>query len=707
MAQIIFLIFLILYYPIVTRLYSYLLNGNKNLAIASTIATTPLFLSLFLYTIFYFLPSYPQSFYLTILATPAIALNFILKSKFTFPKVTKLNFSQIPKVYITLLAIPILLITMRIWFWPINWDDQIYYIEQAYSIGQERSLETFLNWGTFKNNQLIYNINPSIRPGLPLIYSLSSLVSGNLTDTTLFSQTITFYYFIVFIVIFTIFLRLVDPKHYSINSLIGIFLVFTSYLFVNLTVLGFKEIIIVCLMLLSILRYHQLTTDPSIKLFVYLGILFGFMSYINYSGSLLACMFIVQTFFVINSKIIQKLARLLLFTFILTLVSGLEFIYFFNVLTNGKITNITVKQVLVQSYNKIRQFNSTSTGLKPTAVEPATRPSEYRSYGINTAVDVYSKGKLQGFFQIQYYGIIFLVFLATVVLFYQPLVSNQLTRTVLIFITLFFLIFIDIFGLNKHKYAEILTVSHKYTAFLVPFVSILISSQWHNWKILISRLNTKILMLTLAAMIVTGALFSTYPELIYGIVKIIIPIHSTESHYFQVIKNGGFELLFIGLILSVYFLINKKNSIDEIKHIYILIIFVLSPFLLFFDSNFGIYNTLFKSFSSYSQKLLLIPGWESLYTPINYLNSLPPDSKFLFINTNTNQLGIHLRISAHNTNYTSVPVAKPDSYNRISNMVKQTKSEYLIVHPDQFQFPRHQLMIQTNDFSVYKINFPN
>jgi hypothetical protein len=132
-----------------------------------------------------------------------------------------------------------MLILARMWLWPINWDDQIYYIEQAYSIGQDKSVDRFINWGFFKNDQLQFQINPSIRPGLPLLVSLSGYFSDQHSDTVIFSRMVTFYYFCLLL----LFIIFIAKKKWPTAVLLTI----SCYIFTNLTIFGFKELILILL----------------------------------------------------------------------------------------------------------------------------------------------------------------------------------------------------------------------------------------------------------------------------------------------------------------------------------------------------------------------------------------------------------------------------------------------------------------------------
>jgi hypothetical protein len=100
---------------------------------------------------------------------------------------------------------------------------------------------------------------------------------------------------------------------------------------------------------------------------------------------------------------------------------------------------------------------------------------------------------------------------------------------------------------------------------------------------------------------------------------------------------------------------------------FFLFIFFLSPFLFFYNSNFGLKNTFAYSFDNNSVKLGKIIGWEDLYLPLKELNALPRDRKILFVSQPIGSIDIYLNLPMNNI-YTTADLPEPKDLSVIKKM---------------------------------------
>ena len=694
MAQLLPILIIILAMPIIFRLFSRVFTLSASNSLLSTLTISPLAVSLVLYNTYHFYPNLSGSTYLFWLTLTLVFINLLIRPKIKLINIQSIQINNSTKIILALLFTILFLCTLRIFFWPINWDDQIYYVEQGYTFGRDRSLDRFQHWRFFRNTQLNFQTNPAIRPALPILYSLASLTSNNLSDTVKLSQIISYYYFVIFILIFVYYVSRIDRKKYITQSIVGLFFVFTTYLFVNLTVFGFKELIIICILLLSLIHTERLFSHPQTKDYIYLSILFGLMSFINYSGSLFACMFVIQSFFQIKSTFLKKILSFLIFTTFLIVFSGLEFPYFLSMATNINPQEINLSKI----QNIISPFQPIKTTIIPTA-----DTSELNLYHITNTFDIYIKGKLQGYFQYQYYGLIFLLFLLVIFINSKSLIKNFYTRQLILFILFYHIIVFDIFGLNHHEYASVLTVSQKYTVLLVPLISLVISASWNKVDCYLTNINHHRFIIILSILSLIGCSIFIAPELILQQINHFIPILSSHNHYLTLIKLTGISIFVTTAIAGTIQRISKNNYQTPI----VLVVIFYVPFLIIFNSNFGIYNTIFKSSATESTKLVNIPGWESLYSTINFINSQNKQNTFLLVNGNISQLGIHLHIPATNFSLLNDAIPNHISLFDINNFIKLNHPNFLIVKPFLFNLTQYELVHLTADYAIYHVTPPN
>lgn len=700
-------------------------NGHS---ITSSLIISPMLLSLILFYLFLFFPNQNKITYVSFFLLAIIPL-FLFKSKQIsrdiswlrepIKKAVRHRRGIFSNILIGLLGFVFLLCGLRIFFWPINWDDQIYYIEQAYAIGQERTLETFQNWGVFDNGILRHQMLPAIRPGLPLLYSFSTLFSTRLSDSVLFSQFMTFYYMVILVGILIYLASRINRKNVVENTLITLLLIFTTYLFINLTVLGFKELLIICLLFLGLYTTSLADFRGGKNMLVYLGAVFGLMTYLNYSGSLLTCIFLLMLFFKLRSNFFGAIRKIVFVWLVVLLMGGFEFLYSINMALGGGFIKASLRDQIEYASVTINNFVSTNKKTYPflpldiSGISTNnTGVDEYKSYGIDSPIAVYTRGKLQGYFQFQYFGLLFVIFLLTVMSRFKYIWQESLSKWILIFLGLYYIFFLDIFKISSHQFSVVLTVSHKYTALLVPFVSLIIGSQWQWIKRIFSRLNLWNI-LTICGLIFMSGIFivgNNYPNILKLVMK-IVPPHNSDQYYINVLKTANSWMIALSASVMIFIIFGRiifgkrlkiwwqKNGLSSVL-IFVMIFYL--PFLFFFNSNFGLMDTLTYSLSSAEVKLTKIKGWQGLYLMVNYLNRLPTGSNVLFVNSNVNQLEIHL--TAPSANMFSMRTKKEDFTTDFMNG-GYLNIDYIVVPPTLADQIAGAPLFKTDQYSLYAINF--
>jgi len=688
---------------------------KKEHSLLSSLLTAPFILSLTLYCQFYFFPSKQYYFYVIFQSLIVLQLLF-LQRKYVFDlygdlkhfisQINKKTLASTSKIIIILFSFVFFLCSLRIFFWPINWDDQIFYIEQSYAIGQSRSLKKFLDWGEFNNGIIKYSYNPSIRPGLPLVYSSVSMFSGNLNTTILYSQIMTFYFLVISLNIFSLIIKHINKNGFFESSLVSFLLLFSSYQFINLAIMGFKELPILCIVLLVFDFVTSIRFTTKYKSFLYLGILFGIASYINLSGSVISCIILFILFFSTRINFKRKIKLFLISLATLTIISGLEFPYFFSWIITGGVKTTNILKPIINIFS--------NTSKQSLAKWQTYQNSEFKSYMIKSNLDKWTKGKLQGFFQFQFYGFIFWFFLLILLKRYHQIIKSDISRLILIFIALYYLIIKDVFNINRNQITYITTASHKYTVLIIPFISLIVGSQWKWIKNKLRFINLNIFAISMIILLIISYFYTSnhYIE-IFQLISKIIPIHNSPEYYIDKIAMINNVIVittftFVVFTLSAIVIFKQKAKLYWNNHnlgSIIIIIIILFPSLIFFETNLGLTDTVKYSMSSKEIKLSKIKGWEDLYTMVNYLNNLPKESKLLFVNCKYELMEIHLNIPSKNNIYLSNTQNSVVDIQDINNAIFNNKIDYVLLYSNNFSIPNQFLIKSTSNLFLYNPNF--
>ncbi len=617
---------------------------------------SPLILGLFLYFLFYISPSHTGFFYITSLIV-FIGITFIssknnLGDSWVYIKAflsRRSNFKN-SSVFLRYLLFVIgcisFLVFLRTVFWPPTWDDQLYYIEQAYVTAQTHSIQGFFTNNVFANQHLVYENNVNIRPGLPMIFSLVPLLTDSLTETKYFSQIVIFYFFILACALVFIIAYRTARDNKNETGLLALFFTLSSFYFIDHSISGFKELLIISGILLFFLLLQEPGKRENIIEHAKIGILLGLIAFINYSGLLITSFLMLILIFRSRNGIKQAFFKLAVISLLIMLFSGFEIFAFLRLMeftpspiaekqTNTLTTTINISTPIIAANKKDDSlFNKLSV----------QGGNEFAGYNITNTKDIYTKGKLQGFFQIQFYGFVFWLFLIILIFRFKENFREYTSTNILTFLAIYSFIFFDPMNLNNHPFAYVLAISHKYTVLIIPLIAIIISLNYNWLRKLFNRIKPR----TLSALLITLTLVDFFfirnnLKSVLAIIKQIMPVYYPDSYYLNLLSfgNNSVMIFFIIIILFVESLIFFKGRTDlnefwkkeNISFILFLTFFFLAPFLFFFNSNYGIKETALSSFSSTNVKLQQIKG-RNLYFMIGYLQNINASGNILLVDEN-------------------------------------------------------------------------
>lgn len=684
---------------IIFRLLSTKFRLSIGHAVLSAFLCAPFILSLYLYFQFYFFPNKQNIFYLCLLFLPLLLIFAISYKSYLMTIVEVIakirstvviqSRSVLTVLFSVLLASILLLCSLRIFLWPISWDDQIYYIEQAYAIGHSKSLAIFWDWGNFDDGKYVFDLNPAIRPGLPMVYAPITLLSQTLDSVRQYSQIVTFYLLVITIGTVCLVSWHSKTDNFRERVLFTLLLIFCSYQFIDHSVQGFKELAILNFALLVLDRISSPGYLATKLDFIYFGVLLGFMSFIGLVGTLMAIILIPLIWFSTHPWDFKKIVMYLVLGITMTFFSGVENIYFINwTLSGGRNENSTVK--LVSEYTS-RIFvylglNGDKTKLQKELIRAkGYEEQELRSYQINSSFDKFTKGKLQGFFQPQFYGLAFLLFFATLISQYWYILKNRITRTILAFIFLYYIFVIDLFSINPSIYAYVTTVSHKYTVVISVFAAIITGYCWEWLKEMGGKLSLQLVTVACVIILSGCSWMNNNYNLVLEAISLVVPIHNNSAYYIDKLTIANtvttfltfFALLVIGIskiVWGKYLFVYWRNHKLGFGAVTLVILYL--PLLFFFDTNKGLVETITHSFSSKEQKLADIKGWEAMYYMVNYLNRLPPETRLLMTNINYPLMAIHLDVPSNHI----IKLYSPFSDNVDGNFLKINNIDYLLVN---------------------------
>jgi 4-amino-4-deoxy-L-arabinose transferase-like glycosyltransferase len=617
---------------------------------------SPLILGLFLYLLFYVTPGFSSFFYITSLIIFVGAVFICSKNKlcdslifiksFLFGHDNFKKTSVFLKYIVFVIGIISLLVFLRTIFWPPVWDDQLYYIEQAYATAQTHSIQGFFTNSIFTNEHLRYESNTNIRPGLPMIFSLVSIFTDSLTETRYFSQIMIFYFFILTcVLIFIVAHRTATSNNNEAGSL-ALFFTLSTFYFIDHSISGFKELLVISGVLLFFLLLHELREREGMIEYIKIGILLGLIAFINYSGILIVSFLLLILIYRSRNEMGRIFFKLIIVFLLILFFSGFEIFSFLRLMkftpsTTAKTQTTEFTSAATNtSYPTITINNKRETSLfKKLSMQGA---DEFIGYNITSTLDVYTKGKLQGFFQIQFYGFVFWLFLIILILRFRKNFKEATSTNIIILLAIYSFVFFDPIGLNNHPLAYVLAISHKYTVLIIPLITIIIGLNYNQLREIFNRIQPKVLSVLLMALILLDFFFiRNNLTSILTLIKKVMPVYYADDYYLNLLSLGNaFVIIFtiIILILMEIFTFLKGRAIlnelwerENISFIIFLTFFFLAPFLFLFNSNYGIKETILYSFSSTNTKLQQLKG-RGFYFMIGQLQNINPSGNVLLIN---------------------------------------------------------------------------
>ena len=575
---------------------------NKRLKISVTtsltlaFSLTPILTGQILYILFILSPKNNYPFYhaasLTILALLIyvfIRLGDLKSLLHQIPRLSlKLDFMS--RFYLITIVSVLVFVFVRLIYWPIEWGDQIEYYFMSHSYFVTRSVWTDVL------HPLLGKVTVGIRPGLPMIASFTALFNSNNIVMERQLQFIIFYYFILSLLFLYILVR--DQTKSKKIGLLAVFLLISCFFFTNFVIFGFKEIIIIALILACYMLFKEYIHNSKEKVVlrvtllraVFLGMLLGAMSFIHFTGSVSA-IFVFVPFIVIlplnikNKIIIAIITILIMYLsslgetkyFIIWAIKGLRIPPF---LSAENTTLISIIQNLIFSPNIQDSF---STG-------------ELGSFGIVSLLDPLLKGKMQFLTQIQSFGLVFWFVICLVLLNIRNVLRDKVNVIVGLFSLLFLLLIFNPLSLINHQSSYVFLVSPKYYLIILPTIIILALGNYTLFiRILLGIKHSMIIFISLT-LLIFNTIFYLYMNRFVNLIGIFIPLHYRSDEYY-IGKFREFTLLLIFmsvLILILIFLRSKMLKRVPLRELFFIGNLFLIPFIFLMNNNFDTVNTLTK-----------------------------------------------------------------------------------------------------------------
>lgn len=563
--------------------------------------------------------------------------------------------------------------------YPTLWADAIYYLQQGHVYSVDRSLDRLTTLIPFAEDGSDYLMNPSIRPALPVLYSFFYTTVDQANIFIFSGSFLYFYYFLLTLGIFACIL-----KKFNFNDeriIIGLTLLVSSYYFINFLILGFKEIILIFLLLVGLLM-SEIIANSTAKIAglwsALLGMVIGLLIFINPSGVIIGGV-IGLVYLLAVKKMLRHIVVLVFFMLVMTGGELQHDLAFFRLVKPTAIghteaneysaykitptptpTEVVTTPVTEPTPTPVPTEvvttptptpTPTEVVVTPTPTEVVTTPTPTASTSeVTTPVgldnhlkqQILIKGKFQGFTQPQFYGIIFLLFAVLGIV--RSVQKRQLVyfeKIVLGFFWLFFFIVMDPFFLNPHPQAYVLSISPKYTILLIPLAALFITMNYTvilNWlaKIKVSYLLLSAVCIGLLVPFVRNVAVTKT----FAVFENIIPVYNSPDYYLH-----KFDLLFLGVgllvlvlnIIFVYLLVTQASQAKKVATLNILLIFsaFIFPFLFLLNNNYKIVPVFRNILAPQAEKLEMLETNEealSFLKIINYLNShTDPTSKIFLL----------------------------------------------------------------------------
>ncbi|MDZ7611972.1 MAG: hypothetical protein U5L10_04375 [Candidatus Moranbacteria bacterium] len=621
---------------------------DKSLVFILGFGISPLLVSLVLYYLYSFFPGKEWFFYAIIIYT-FYAILFILSyeeakilhPKKIFPfaikvfeKTVKLDIYK--KILLGFVLFVVLFTFARNVFYPTTYTDAVEYLKQGFVYSQEHSHEKLLKKDTFsdfnENNPLYgpkdeFQMNKAIRPALPIFYSFF-YKNDSPNSFNFFSINFIYsYYFLLCIIVVAYIIK----KNKSKYVIIGLSLLLSCYFFTKLSYSNYKTMLTAFLASASLFLLYKITRNKSWPPAIFLGILCGLMSFVNYTGLVISGIIFLIGIFALKTDLKRKLLTILIIFITFAIFSGGEVTQYQNFIFKKSFLSFENRN---ETYDS-KEFNSRLAGegkknatekgdeKEKDATEKGGEKDGFKTYTLVTK-------KLQAFTQVQFFGFIFWLFLVILILsLIKKTRFNKFSKINLPFILLFFFVFFDPFFLNPHKFAYVLSLGYRYTAILSVFVAIFIAMNYEVFLDVLKKIRLTHLkfLLTLPLILFIPTIRDYMVECLMSLLDKITILTNSNSYYLD--KLNSFLLLLavssLTLFIFIYFYqkYKKKEAFNMVNLLFIIIFFII-PSLFTINNNQSIINTfkysLHKNEALKIQKASKNKGEKTAFEAIDYIN---------------------------------------------------------------------------------------
>lgn len=716
-----FCVYLLFGYSISQGLFHFYKVLSIFLARLIGFGVAPLLVSLSLYGLYIFFPAQAHQFYYSLIIglilIAAVTIEHLSvhdqrgrKNLFTFfrnlaEQIRKTTILE--KLLFFYIASIIFFVAIRLLLYPTVWGDLVAYTEQGYVYHQYHAYLDTPKQNSFFQNGLYHPILSSIRPAIPVLYSLSFGYDLQNEAQQFSFRFLYFYYFILVILLFFYFARILKVKPLYRNFSLS--LLISSFYLIRFMILGFKEIIIIYLALLSLILLFKLRATKSHQLLfaALLGLCLGLNMYINYSGIIIGSFFfLLYGIFLIRQK--QKFSdkiKLLLLTVVFCLVaSGGEVV----TASSSFILNRSLFPSLggqpppkVMESNELSSYHLTSKG------NPNTQTPKYFLL-TPSQKSLLLKGKLQGFTQIQFYGLIFYLFLAVFLylIITKKILFDLFDKLLLSFIAIYLFVFFDPFFLNPHAFSYILAISPKYTIILIPFLSLFVMRYLENTELIWKKLKWFIVIFNLSLVtLLIPIVRNLFVNASYQLFSNMMPIYQDSSYYLKTLSSLSLIFGISAAGFSFFYLLvtrkTKKFPLPILADLWILLFAFIIPNLILLNNNFLIVSTFENIFSSRSQKLISTAATEDdkdFFSLLNFLNQSLDSHKIILSLIENNLLYLYL----HNTKRLLPPLSS--EINRSDLPLPIYIVAYNKANTYQNRYPNYSPIYQNSTYLVLQKN---
>jgi len=601
---------------------------------------SPFFISIILYYLYLFAPGREWFFYSSIIY---IVYLFILISNITETKkvivdstkflanllskiVSLLKSSALPnKLYISFVLFVVLFVFVKGLAYPFTWPDMSSYLEQGYILTNNRSLNSLVDRDPLCEGTSCFQVNPAVCPAIPLLQSFLYHKAENFYDNSFRGiRFVYFYYFFLSLCIFIyIFLEINNNRELL---LLGLTLWLSSYSFSHLMIFGFKEIIYIFIILANLYIIYLLNikkeTNVNLSFFsIIIGALLGIGIFLNFDGVIIAGIILLILLFSgkkTNFSIKNKSISLALISLLIILFGG-RVLY-------TETSQFIFNKGLISNGNRTETFFSKSNELEGHSITEE-KIDEKQNQG-KILSEILMKGKLQSFTQPQFHGLIFFLFLFSLIFYIKDKKGRNLFISIIgFFVLLYSFVIRDPFFLNPHRYAYVLAISQKYTTLLIPLASVFVAYNYSLvYKFLIKYKYLKYI--SIFSIFIIPSIRNHAVHVLYDVIRKASPLQNPKIYYLDrlnilLLYFPLFSLISFSVLLYLEKYKRKTESERKVfQNLIFISLFFIIPYTITLNNNQSIGGTITHIFSSDIDKLRTYPADadKKLYKMIDFVN---------------------------------------------------------------------------------------